>query len=59
MLCDAEKDVKRVHLVLLFMDYDATSKDDVMGRLLSLQSCGFGISVAGVLMRLLLRFHPD
>jgi hypothetical protein len=31
VLCDAEKDVKRVHLILLFMDYDATSKDDVMG----------------------------
>lgn len=32
VLCDAEKDVKRVHLILLFMDYDATSKDDVMGE---------------------------
>lgn len=31
LLCNSEKGVKQIHLVLLLMDYDATSKDDVMG----------------------------
>ncbi|KAH7474199.1 Phosphatidylinositol 3,4,5-trisphosphate 5-phosphatase 2B [Phytophthora ramorum] len=31
VLCDQERDVKRVHLTLVVMDYDATSKDDLMG----------------------------
>ncbi|RLN97557.1 hypothetical protein BBJ28_00017551 [Nothophytophthora sp. Chile5] len=35
VLCDHERDVKRVHLTLVFMDYDATSKDDLMGRRLT------------------------
>uniref|UniRef100_K3X4F6 C2 domain-containing protein n=1 Tax=Globisporangium ultimum (strain ATCC 200006 / CBS 805.95 / DAOM BR144) TaxID=431595 RepID=K3X4F6_GLOUD len=29
--CVEEKDVKLVHLILLFMDYDTTSADDVLG----------------------------
>ncbi|TMW64264.1 hypothetical protein Poli38472_012886 [Pythium oligandrum] len=29
--CETDVDVKRVHLVLLFMDYDATSMDDRLG----------------------------
>ncbi|KAF1314958.1 Kinesin-like protein, partial [Globisporangium splendens] len=29
--CAEEKDVKLVHLILLFMDYDTTSADDVLG----------------------------
>ncbi|KUF97306.1 Transcription initiation factor TFIID subunit 13 [Phytophthora nicotianae] len=31
VLCDNERDVKHVHLTLVVMDYDATSKDDLMG----------------------------
>ncbi|KAF4321602.1 hypothetical protein BBO99_00004572 [Phytophthora kernoviae] len=31
ILYDHERDVKRVHLTLVIMDYDATSKDDLMG----------------------------
>ncbi|KAK1928265.1 Phosphatidylinositol 3 [Phytophthora citrophthora] len=31
VLCDNERDLKRVHLTLVVMDYDATSKDDLMG----------------------------
>ncbi|KAI9990184.1 hypothetical protein PInf_020767 [Phytophthora infestans] len=31
ILCDNERDVKHVHLTLVIMDYDATSKDDLMG----------------------------
>lgn len=30
ILCQ-EEDVKHVHLILMFMDYDKTSKDDVLG----------------------------
>jgi hypothetical protein len=33
VLYDHERDVKRVHLTLVVMDYDATSKDDLMGML--------------------------
>lgn len=33
VLCDNERDVKHVHLTLVVMDYDATSKDDLMGKL--------------------------
>lgn len=31
MSCTDEKDVRLVHLVLLLMDYDTTSADDVLG----------------------------
>ncbi|KAG7381364.1 hypothetical protein PHYPSEUDO_006069 [Phytophthora pseudosyringae] len=31
VLCDNERDAKHVHLTLVVMDYDATSKDDLMG----------------------------
>lgn len=31
VLCNDEKDVQLVHLVLLLMDYDTASADDVLG----------------------------
>ncbi|KAF1790097.1 P-loop containing nucleoside triphosphate hydrolase [Phytophthora cactorum] len=37
VLCDKERDVKHVHLTLVVMDYDATSKDDLMGKSLLLR----------------------
>lgn len=32
LLCESEADARCVHLVLLFMDYDATSADDMLGN---------------------------
>jgi hypothetical protein len=32
LVCDCEADARRVHLVLLVMDYDTTSMDDTLGN---------------------------
>jgi Ca2+-dependent lipid-binding protein len=50
LLCDNEKEVKKIHIIFLIMDYDTTSKDDVMGM--------FTVSLDSFVSSLRPRFFP-